>query len=145
MTGDSVGILTEAEEDKIRESNNRNGSNQDENEVAVVDPDKKEKNKPMMTTTTTTDIGDDPATATTVSPDASTAMEEEVDPRQIIDMLGGDDIEGRISAANRLESVAAALGEKRTREVSLFGINAVFVYQVQNFIQGVCLKCNLSF
>jgi len=34
----------------------------------------------------------------------------------MIDMLRGDDVSGRIAAANKLESVAAALGEERTRE-----------------------------
>jgi len=41
---------------------------------------------------------------------------EEEEARQAIDMLRGDDIAGRVSAAYRLESVAAVLGEKRTRE-----------------------------
>uniref|UniRef100_A0A7S4QJU1 Uncharacterized protein n=1 Tax=Ditylum brightwellii TaxID=49249 RepID=A0A7S4QJU1_9STRA len=43
---------------------------------------------------------------------------QEEDARQMIDMLRGDDVSGRIAAANKLESVAAALGEERTREVS---------------------------
>lgn len=55
------------------------------------------------------------AAATTVAP--VTAKEEE-DARQAIDLLRGDDVAGRVEAAHRLESVAAALGAERTRDVS---------------------------
>ena len=48
--------------------------------------------------------------------DAAAASEEE-EARQAIDMLRGDDVSGRVAAANRLEAVAAALGEERTRDV----------------------------
>jgi len=47
---------------------------------------------------------------------ASTAGPE--DARQAIEMLRGDDVAERVAAATRLESVANALGEERTREVS---------------------------
>ncbi len=50
---------------------------------------------------------------------AATSISEEDDARQAIEMLRGDDVSGRIAAANRLETVAAALGEERTREVRL--------------------------
>ena len=55
------------------------------------------------------------AAATTVAP--VTAKEEE-DARQAIDLLRGEDVAGRVEAAHRLESVAAALGAERTRDVS---------------------------
>lgn len=41
---------------------------------------------------------------------------EEEEARQAIDMLRGDDVSGRVAAANRLEAVASVLGEERTRE-----------------------------
>jgi len=50
---------------------------------------------------------------------ATNAASEEEEARQAIDMLRGEDVSGRVAAANRLEAVAAALGEERTREVSL--------------------------
>lgn len=55
-------------------------------------------------------------------PEANVASEEE-EARQAIDMLRGDDVSGRVAAANRLEAVAAALGEERTRDVSLIKRN----------------------
>jgi hypothetical protein len=45
-------------------------------------------------------------------------VSEEEGARQAIDMLRGDDVSARVAAAYRLESVAAVLGEKRTRDVS---------------------------
>ena len=42
---------------------------------------------------------------------------EEDEARQAIEILRGDDVAARVSAANKLEAVAAALGEQRTREV----------------------------
>lgn len=48
------------------------------------------------------------------------AESEEEEARQAIDMLRGEDVSGRVAAANRLEAVAAALGEERTRDVSLW-------------------------
>lgn len=45
---------------------------------------------------------------------------EEEEARQAIDMLRGDDVSGRVAAANRLEAVASVLGEERTREVCCF-------------------------
>jgi hypothetical protein len=50
------------------------------------------------------------------APPAQASEEEEA--RQAIDMLRGEDVSGRVAAANRLEAVAAALGEERTRDVS---------------------------
>ena len=47
-------------------------------------------------------------------------VSEEEEARQAIDMLRGDDISGRVAAANRLEAVASALGVERTREVRLW-------------------------
>lgn len=51
------------------------------------------------------------------SPLSDAAASEEEEARQAIDMLRGDDVSGRVAAANRLEAVAAALGEERTRDV----------------------------
>ncbi len=51
------------------------------------------------------------------TPLSNAAASEEEEARQAIDMLRGDDVSGRVAAANRLESVAAALGEERTRDV----------------------------
>mmetsp|Transcript_5721 Transcript_5721/g.8822 ORF Transcript_5721/g.8822 Transcript_5721/m.8822 type:complete len:656 (-) Transcript_5721:2741-4708(-) len=45
-----------------------------------------------------------------------TASSDEDEARQAIDMLRGDDVSGRVAAANKLETVAAALGEQRTRD-----------------------------
>jgi hypothetical protein len=42
---------------------------------------------------------------------------QEDEARQVIEMLRGDDVSERVSAARRLEAVAAVLGEKRTRLV----------------------------
>ena len=39
------------------------------------------------------------------------------DAQNAIEMLRGDDVAGRVAAASRLEGVAAALGEERTKEV----------------------------
>lgn len=46
-------------------------------------------------------------------------VSEEEEARQAIDMLRGEDVSARVAAANRLEAIAAVLGEQRTREVSL--------------------------
>lgn len=43
-------------------------------------------------------------------------LTQEDDARQAIEMLRGDDVSERVSAATRLEAIAAALGEERTRE-----------------------------
>jgi len=45
-------------------------------------------------------------------------IEEEEDAKRTIEMLQGEDISDRVAAASRLESVAKALGPRRTREVS---------------------------
>ena len=54
------------------------------------------------------------------------AITQEEEARQAIEMLRGDDVSERVAAANRLEAVAAALGEERTREVcsSSFGLGS---------------------
>ena len=44
--------------------------------------------------------------------------QEEEEARLAIDLLRGDDVAGRVEAANQLEGVAAALGVERTRDVS---------------------------
>jgi hypothetical protein len=55
----------------------------------------------------------------TLSPTAAAPVHisEEEEVRQAIDMLRGDDVSARVSAASRLEAVASVLGEERTREV----------------------------
>ena len=50
-------------------------------------------------------------------PEEVASASEEEEARQAIDMLRGEDVSGRVAAANRLEAVAAALGEERTRDV----------------------------
>ena len=48
---------------------------------------------------------------------------DEEEARQAIEMMKGDDLANRTGAASRLDFVAKALGEKRTREVSTdFGL-----------------------
>lgn len=42
---------------------------------------------------------------------------EEEEASRVIEMLRGEDLSARITAANQLDSVAAALGEERTRDV----------------------------
>jgi len=49
--------------------------------------------------------------------------QEEEEARQAIDLLRGDDVAGRVEAANKLEGVAAALGVERTRDVSKSQMN----------------------
>jgi serine/threonine-protein phosphatase 2A regulatory subunit A len=68
-----------------------------------------------------------------VDPPSTNAASEEEEARQAIDMLRGDDVSGRVAAANRLEAVAAALGEERTRDV-----RSVIIILL-NFISCVCL------
>ena len=51
------------------------------------------------------------------TPAAPAHITEEEEVRQAIDMLRGDDVSARVAAASRLEAVASALGEERTREV----------------------------
>jgi hypothetical protein len=51
----------------------------------------------------------------TALPGAATTEEEA---RQAIEMLRSDDLSARVAAAHRLDSVAAVLGEERTREVT---------------------------
>lgn len=45
------------------------------------------------------------------------SISQEDDARRSIEMLRGVDVSERVAAASRLEAVAAALGEERTREV----------------------------
>jgi len=55
----------------------------------------------------------------TFTPAAGHEISKEEEARQAIDMLRGEDVSQRVAAASRLESVAAVLGEERTRNVSL--------------------------
>ena len=61
-----------------------------------------------------------PSTSSDLPPVAGRPItpQEEEEARQAIDLLRGDDVAGRVEAANKLESVAAALGVERTRDVS---------------------------
>jgi hypothetical protein len=56
-----------------------------------------------------------PPTALALMVPPGTSTEEEA--RQAIEMLRSDDLSARVLAAHRLDSVAAVLGEERTREV----------------------------
>ena len=58
------------------------------------------------------DIDDDGITT-------NVTVAEEEEARQAIEMLRGDDMSARVAAASKLENVAAALGEERTRKVSI--------------------------
>jgi len=58
------------------------------------------------------------ASTTTVAMIPANINKEE-EARQAIDMLRGNDVSQRVAAAHRLDSVAVALGEERTRNVSL--------------------------
>lgn len=51
---------------------------------------------------------------------APATINKEEEARQAIDMLRGDDLSARVAAAHRLDAVASALGEERTREVSVY-------------------------
>jgi hypothetical protein len=77
-------------------------------DIDPIDDGPKEVKAAAHTMTTTT-------TTSNASPIHIISEEEEA--RQAIDMLRGDDLSARVAAANRLEAVAAALGEERTREV----------------------------
>ena len=58
-------------------------------------------------------------TATALAVTHTTAViTKEEEARQAIDLLKGEDLSGRVSAAHRLDAVAAVLGPERTREVS---------------------------
>ena len=50
-------------------------------------------------------------------PPVAMSISDEDDARRAIEMLRGDDVAERVAAATRLEGVATALGEERTREV----------------------------
>ena len=54
----------------------------------------------------------------------ATAITQEEEARQALEMLRGDDVAERVSAASRLDAVAAALGEERTREVRAHSFEA---------------------
>ena len=71
--------------------------------------------EPMDIDSPTEDIKSPPA-----PPLPAVQLSEEDEARQAIDMLRGEDVSARVAAANRLESVAAALGHERTRDVSVF-------------------------
>jgi hypothetical protein len=55
------------------------------------------------------------------------AATTEEEARHAIDMLRSDDLSARVAAAHRLDSVALALGEERTREVTVAGLVVAFV------------------
>ena len=46
------------------------------------------------------------------------------DTKQMVDMLRSDDLSNRVAAAHKLDSIARALGQQRTREV---GSNFYFI------------------
>ena len=51
------------------------------------------------------------------SPRKELFISKEEEARQAIELLRGDDVAGRVAAANKLDAIAAALGQERTREV----------------------------
>lgn len=56
-------------------------------------------------------------------PPPPTVLHKEEEARQAIDMLRGDDVSARVAAAHRLDAVAEALGQERTRDVSMACVN----------------------
>lgn len=74
--------------------------------------------QPPPTNALTASGANSPVAAAASSSLVPMQISEEEDARQAIEMLRGDDVSARVAAANRLESVATVLGEKRTREVS---------------------------
>ena len=50
----------------------------------------------------------------------SNSADLEEDAKRVIEMLRSEDVSDRVAAASRLESVAAALGHRRSREVCSF-------------------------
>lgn len=74
------------------------------------------------------------------------AISEEDEARQAIDMLRGDDVSSRVAAANRLEAVAAALGEERTRDVRLrMGKPGLRLRAIRLLYQAICNVSPISF
>ena len=85
-------------------------------------------------------------------------VDDEEGARRIIEMLRGADVSCRISAANKLEEVAAALGQTRTREVSkksiylLYFKDSIFVACVNAYhfslkgvnSRGLLLSCDTN-
>ena len=66
----------------------------------------------------TTATGGGMSTSVLLPPGRPITPQEEEEARVAIDLLRGDDVAGRVEAANKLEGVAAALGVERTRDVS---------------------------
>lgn len=86
---------------------------QKDHSAMEIDPvDDGPKETPMLGLTNTR------ALSHGVSRSTSLVITQEDDAKQAIEMLRGDDVSERVSAANRLEAIATALGEERTREVS---------------------------
>ena len=79
---------------------------------------------PYNTTTTTPTLALIPA---------NISKEEEA--RQAIDMLRGNDVSQRVAAAHRLDSVAIALGEERTRNVSFNYLSKFFFFGFYRTVQ----------
>lgn len=80
-------------------------------DIDPVDDGPKHQDTPML-----------PSTADGSAPPAQTtpiSINQEEEARKAIEMLRGDDVANRVSAANRLDAVASALGDERTRDVSL--------------------------
>ena len=77
-------------------------------------PSSGDGDNPAMVDTTATGGG----TSILLPPGRPITPQEEEEARLAIDLLRGDDVAGRVEAANKLEGVAAALGVERTRDVS---------------------------
>jgi hypothetical protein len=88
-------------------------------EIDPIDGGPKERGKMPLPLVASYGGGTTPTTNPTQDGGGIIPMQisEEDEARQAIDMLRGEDVAARVSAANRLDAVAAVLGEKRTREV----------------------------
>lgn len=102
-----------------------NPSGLDPMDVDPIDGGPKPQPQPLNVTPPPLNLG----AATTVggggssSNTSTTTMNKEEEARQAIDMLRGDDLSNRVAAAHRLDVVASALGEERTREVNTIFLN----------------------
>ena len=89
---------------------------QQENQPMEIDPvDDGPKQDPSATAMIMSRLNDGSPTLGQAPTPMSISQED--DARQAIEMLRGDDVAERVAAATRLEAVAIALGEERTREV----------------------------
>lgn len=90
-------------------------------------------------------------TATTATGNNNNNITQEEEARQAIDLLRGEDLSGRVSAAHRLDAIAKVLGPERTREVSSIVVVVVMMcWRMQNLhyqsdVLTAVLKCYFYF